>query len=160
MLQVNTGEQSMTLAERLNLENQILARDGMSQYLINYYQPGNFYYIYGDYVSNSGRSYAIWSRIPDYYPTVRPQVYVYSPNPLIGFGGVSINSYKLSHNMHTLENGGNGEVQICHWRQNRWHSGITLNKVMLKAMLWFEAFEQHLATGQPIADFVSTMKET
>jgi hypothetical protein len=30
---------------------------------------------------------------------------------------------------------------------------------MLKAMLWFEAFEQHLATGQTIDNFVSTMKE-
>jgi len=62
--------------------------------------------------------------------------------------------------MHTLENDSNGEVQICHWRQSRWDSSITLNKVMLKAMLWFEAFEQHLATGQSIDAFVSTMQET
>jgi hypothetical protein len=61
--------------------------------------------------------------------------------------------------MHTLENDSSGEVQICHWRQSRWDSSITLNKVMLKAMLWFEAFEQHLVTGQPIDNFVSTMKE-
>ena len=149
----------MTLVERLNLENQILIRDGMSQYLIRYYQPGDFYYVYGDYKSSSGRSYAIWCRIPDYYPNILPPVYVHSPNPLIGFAGVVINSYRTSHNMHTLENGSNGEVQICHWRQSRWHSGITLNKVMIKVMLWFEAFEQHLATGQHIDNFVSTMKE-
>lgn len=149
----------MTLLERLNLENQILIRDGMSQFLVKYYQPGNFYYIYGDYTSSSGRSYTIWCRIPDYYPTVCPKVYVHKPNPLIGYGGVSINSYKVSHSMHTLENDSNGEVQICHWRQSRWDSSITLNKVMLKAMLWFEAFEQHLATGQPIDAFVSTMQE-
>lgn len=149
----------MTLAERLNLENQILIRDGMSQYLIQYYQPSNFYYIYGDYKSNSGRSYTIWCRIPEYYPNAFPQILVHNPNPLFGFGGVSVNSYGISHKMHTLENGNNGEVQICHWRQNRWHSGITLNKVMIKVMLWFEAFEQHLSTGQPIDDFVSTMKE-
>ena len=37
---------------------------------------------------------------------------------------------------------------------------VIINKVMLKAMLWFEAFEQHLATGQPIDAFVSTMQET
>jgi len=149
----------MTLVERLSLENQILIRDGMSQFLIRYYQPGNFYYIYGDYKSSSARNYTIWCRIPDYYPETFPQVYVNKPNPLIGFGGVSVNSHGTSHSMHTLQNGSNGEVQICHWRQSRWHSGITLNKVMIKVMLWFEAFEQHLSTGQPIDNFVSIMKE-
>jgi len=127
----------------------------MSQFLIKYYQPENFYYIYGDYKS----SYTIWCRIPDYYPYTAPQIYVHKPNPLIGFGGVSVNSYGTSHKMHTLGNGRNGEVQICHWRQSQWHSGITLNKVMIKVMLWFEAFEQHLLTGQPIDNFVRTMKE-
>ena len=83
----------------------------------------------------------------------------HKPNPLIGFGGVYVNSHGTSHSMQTLQNGSNGEVQICHWRQSRWHSGITLNKVMIKVMLWFEAFEQHLSTGQPIDNFVSTMKE-
>ena len=61
--------------------------------------------------------------------------------------------------MHTLSNGPNGEVQICHWRQNRWHSGITLNKVILKVILWLEAYEQHLVTGQSINEFVRTMQE-
>jgi hypothetical protein len=59
--------------------------------------------------------------------------------------------------MHTLEPSSSGKVQICHWRQSSWHSGITLNKVMIKVMLWFEAFEQHLLSGKPIDNFVSTM---
>ncbi len=150
----------MTLLERLNLENQILNRDGMSQYLIRYYQPGSFYYIYGDYKPSGGRSYAIWCRIPDYYPNECPKVYVHKPNPLMGYGGVLISDYGVSHQMHTLEKSNSGEVQICHWRPSRWHSGITLNKVMMKVMLWFEAFEQHLLTGQSINDFASTMKES
>lgn len=148
----------MTLIERLNLENKILLKDGMSQYLIKYSQSGGFYYIYGDYNSSSERKYTIWCRIPDYYPSICPLVYVYKPNPLIGYGGVYINRWGTSHSMHTLEPSNSGEVQICHWRQSSWHSGITLNKVMVKVMLWFEAFEQHLLTGRPINDFVSTMK--
>lgn len=148
----------MTLLERLNLENQILLKDGMSQYLVKYSQSGGFYYIYGDYNSSSGKKYTIWCRLPDYYPSTCPSVYVYKPNPLIGYGGVYINSYgPSSHSMHTLKPSSSGEVQICHWRQSSWHSGITLNKVMIKVMLWFEAFEQHLLTGQPIDNFVSTM---
>ncbi len=147
----------MNLLERLNLENQILNRDGMSQYLIRYYQSGNFYYIYGDYNSSSGRNYTLWCRIPDYYPNICPSVYVHKPNPLKDFGGVPISGLGTSHSMHTLAPSSSGEVQICHWRQSSWHSGITLNKVMVKVMLWFEAYEQHLITGQSINDFVSTM---
>jgi len=55
----------------------------------------------------------------------------------------TVNSIGVSHAMHTLGNGPNGKWQICHWRDDRWHSGITLNKVMLKAILWLEAYEQH-----------------
>ena len=148
----------MTFLGRLNLENQILNRDGMSQYLIRYYQPEDFYYIYGEYKSSSGRTYTIWCRVPDYYPNTCPSIYVHKPNPLLGYNGVSISTYGISHSMHTLQSSNSGEVQICHWRQSSWHSGITLNKVMVKVMLWFEAFEQHLLTGRPINDFVSTMK--
>ncbi|MFH1729634.1 MAG: hypothetical protein ABIA04_14585 [Pseudomonadota bacterium] len=149
----------MTLLDRLNLENQILKRDGMSQYFVKYYPQGNFYYIFGDYNSSGGRSYTVWCRLPTNYPYQCPSVYVHKPNPLIGYNGTSIVSYGVSHKMHTLEPSSSREVQICHWRQSRWHSGITLNKVMLKIMLWFEAFEQHLATGQTINDFVATMRE-
>jgi hypothetical protein len=59
--------------------------------------------------------------------------------------------------MHTLENGPSGAVQICHWRDDRWHSGITFDKVMLKVIVWLEAYEQHLSTGDSIASFVGTM---
>ena len=61
--------------------------------------------------------------------------------------------------MHTLSNGPNGEVQICHWRDDRWHSGITFNRVLMKAMLWLEAYDQHLSTGYDIDAFVSTMNQ-
>jgi hypothetical protein len=59
--------------------------------------------------------------------------------------------------MHTLANGPRGEVQICHWRDDRWHSAITLNKVMIKVVLWLEAYEQYLSSGKAIAEFVKTM---
>jgi hypothetical protein len=61
--------------------------------------------------------------------------------------------------MHTLAPSGNGMVQICHWRDARWHSNILLFKVFLKGLIWIEAYEQHLATGRPLADFVRTMAE-
>jgi len=148
----------MTLQKRLGIENQILIRDGMSQFQV--YQRGARYYLWGEHKTSSGNFYTIWSPIPSNYPYQCPQVYIYRPNPLWGYANLkTINSYGLSHYMHTLENGPNGEVQICHWRPDRWHSGITLNKVMLKVVLWLEAYEQHLSSGETISEFVRTMRE-
>jgi len=126
----------MTLQERLGIENQILIRDGFSQFQIYSTTDKTSYYLWGQHRSTKWNSYTIWSPIPAYYPDTRPPIYVYAPNPLPGYCGIkTINSYELSHHMHTLANGPNREVQICHWRDDRWHSGITLNKVMIKVLL-------------------------
>ena len=151
----------MTLEERLILENQILDREGFSQFKIYVGQTPGTYYLWGAHRTNAGNSYQIQSPIPSGYPYSKPSVYVHQPNPLWGYGHLrTINCYGVSHNMHALSNGPNGEVQICHWHSDRWHSGITLNRVMLKVVLWLEAYEQHLATGKDICDFVRTMSQT
>ena len=148
----------MTLQERLGLENQILQHDGLSQFQVYQSNNGYAFYLWGTHRTNSGNAYELWSPIPSGYPSNRPPVYVWKPNPLRGYSYIkTINSYGVSHSMHTLSNGPNGEVQICHWRDERWHSGITLNKVMLKVVLWLEAYEQHLSSGDPITSFVGTM---
>ncbi len=148
----------MTLEERLALENQILQCDGFSQFQVFRAQGGENYYLQGRHKTNSGNAYTIWSPIPIRYPYKYPPVYVQEPNPLPGYRyGQSTNSYGVSHDMHTFSNGPNGEVQICHWRDERWHSGITLNKVMIKVVLWLEAYEQYLSTGTKISEFLRTM---
>lgn len=149
----------MTLLERLVLENQILERDGLSQFQVHRAQQGGeSYYLWGVHRTNAGNAYTIWSPIPIHFPYARPPVYVYEPNPLPGYRyGETINGAGLSHAMHTLSNGPNGEVQICHWRDERWHSGITLNKVMIKVVLWLEGYEQYRTSGTTISDLVRTM---
>ncbi len=150
----------MDLRQRLILEQGILLRDGLSQFSILFDTQRALYYVWGEHRTNSGRPYVLWSPIPSTFPWSRPPLYIYSPNPLPAYGGSTINRYgpsEISHGMHTLSNGPNGEVQICHWRDERWHSGITLNKVLLKGLLWLEAYEQHLTTGRQIAEFVGTM---
>jgi len=86
-------------------------------------------------------------------------MYVTDPYPLRMFDGSFVTGQGVSHQMHTLTPHPNGWPQICHWRDARWHSGILLQKVFLKGLLWIEAYEQHLATGRPIAEFVLTMAE-
>ena len=129
----------------------------MSQFRI-YSDRSNGYYLWGDHRTSANSSYTLWSPIPTGFPNSRPRLYIHTPNPLWAFDRTrTINAYGISHGMHTLLSGPNDEVQICHWRDERWHSGITFNKVMIKAMLWLEAYEQHLSTGQEIDEFVRTM---
>lgn len=87
-------------------------------------------------------------------------MYITDPLPLLMHDGTPVSNLGAVHKMHTMAPSTNGMVQICHWRDNRWHSGIVLQKVFLKGLLWIEAYEQHIATGRDLADFVPTMAET
>ncbi|MBL8542535.1 MAG: hypothetical protein JNJ63_01885 [Hyphomonadaceae bacterium] len=144
---------------RLALEHQILQREGFSQFGV-YHQPGgDTYCAHGVATSSSGKRYTLFSPIPAGFPSQRPPLYITEPHPLLMADGARVSSLGVSHNMHTLTPHDAGWVQICHWRDARWHAGIVLQKVFLKGHLWIEAYEQHLATGKPLADFVRSMAE-
>lgn len=144
---------------RLAMEHQILQNEGFSQFSVYHQASHDNYYASGLATSNSGRSYNLWMPIPSGFPTERPPLYILHPHPLLMADGRAISSLGVSHSMHTLEPHSTGYVQICHWRSARWHAGIVLQKVFLKAHIWIEAYEQHLATGRDLADFVRTMAE-
>lgn len=145
--------------QRLALEHQVLQREGFDQFSVYHYASDDSYSASGTASANSGRQYRLWIPIPSGYPNQRPPMYVTSPDPLRMFDGSLVSSLGVSHQMHTLTPLSNGWPQICHWRDTRWHSGILLQKVFLKGLLWIEAYEQHLATGRSIAEFVLTMAE-
>lgn len=87
-------------------------------------------------------------------------MYVTEPHPLLMRDGTPMSKLGAAHKIHTMTPSTNGMVQICHWRDNRWHSRIVLQKVFLKGLIWIEAYEQYIATGRDLADFVRTMAET
>ena len=146
--------------QRLYIEHETLQREGFTQFSVYYTQGTDTYYASGYATSSSGRRYGLYITIPSGYPHQRPLMYITDPVPLLMRDGTRITSLGVSHFMHTLEPSTNGMVQICHWRDTRWHSGILLHKVFLKGLLWIEAYEQHLATGRNLSEFVGTMPET
>lgn len=146
--------------QRLALEHQILQNEGFTQFGVYHYATYDSYNASGTATTSSGRSYQLFCIIPPGYPTERPSLYITDPKPLLNYHGAAISGLGVSHAMHTLEPHSAGWVQICHWRSARWHAGIILQKVFLKALLWLEAYEHHLATGRDLADFVGTMQET
>ena len=148
---------TMAQRERVVLEHRLLHQEGLTQFGVYYDRARDRYDVLGTALTNAGNAYELWSPIPLGFPDSRPSLYVLRPNPLRDALGGTVNSVGLSHKMHTLESGPQGMVQICHWRGDRWHAGITLSKVLIKGLLWLEAYEQHIATGQPIDSFVRTM---
>ncbi len=144
---------------RLAVEHQILQREGFSQFSVYHHSADDTYYASGVATSNSGSMYSLYMPIPSGFPTARPPLYITKPSPLLRADGSRISDSGVSHAMHTLSPHENGWVQICHWRDARWHAGIVLQKVFLKAHVWIEAYEQHLATGHSLADFVRTMAD-
>ena len=144
---------------RLYLENEVLHKEDFTQFSVYWYQSNDTYEASGTASSNSGKLYTLQVPIPNGFPQQRPPMYLTYPFPLYTASGNLVSSLGASHDMHTLTPSSAGQVQICHWRDDRWHSGIMLHKVFLKGLLWIEAYEQHLATGRPLAEFVSTMKE-
>ncbi|UGX99545.1 hypothetical protein G6321_00054875 (plasmid) [Bradyrhizobium barranii subsp. barranii] len=150
-----------TLAQRqrVALEHQILQNEGFTQFGVYHHASDDTYSAGGTATTSSGRNYRLYCPIPAGYPTERPSLYITDPQPLLNYHGAAISGLGVSHAMHTLEPHAVGWVQICHWRSARWHAGIVLQKVFLKALLWFEAYEQHLATGRDLADFFRTMQE-
>ena len=145
--------------QRLGLEQAALQQEGFSQFSVYWDKGDDTYYASGYTSSNSGRPYGLHISIPSGFPYERPPMYLTQPFPLLMHDGSRVSSLGLSHRMHTLAPHSNGMVQLCHWRDARWRSGIKLHQVFLKGIVWIEAYEQHLATGRPLADFVPTMAE-
>jgi len=142
---------------RLALEHRLLQAEGFGQFSIYWNRESDDYYGSGLASSNSGSRYSLYLDIPYGFPLQRPLLYVTDPRPLLMADGRWLSGIGVSHDMHTLMPSSNGCVQICHWRDDRWHAGINLYRVFLKALIWLEAYEQHLLTGRPITQFVSTM---
>jgi hypothetical protein len=146
--------------ERLVLEHQVLQREDFTQFSVYHNKVSDTYYASGWAVSAAGYRYGLYISIPAGFPDERPLMYITHPLPLLMRDGSKLSALGVSHYMHTLAPSSDGTVQICHWRDNRWHSGILLYKVFLKGLLWIEAYEQHLATGRNLSEFVGTMAET
>jgi hypothetical protein len=146
--------------DRLALEHAILQQEGFTQFSVWRYEKTDTYIASGLATSNSQRRYGLEIPIPPAFPEARPPMYLTEPFPLLNAKGIRVSALGISHAMHTLTPLDSGIVQICHWRENRWHAGIFLQQVFLKGLIWIEAYEQHLRTGNDLCDFVRTMAET
>jgi ubiquitin-protein ligase len=103
--------------------------------------------------AQSGKVYRLNIKLKPDYPNSMPTVFVVFPLPLLKNDGSIISG--ASHAMHTLSNDGS-QIQICHFKPENWNPNQSLYKVILKARIWLEAYEGHLATGNPIDNYLTS----
>lgn len=103
--------------------------------------------------TQSGKVYRLNIKLMTDYPNSMPSVFVTFPLPLLKKDGSVISG--TSHDMHTLSND-DYNVQICHFKPENWNPNQSLYKVILKARIWLEAYEGHLATGNPIDNYLTS----
>jgi hypothetical protein len=121
--------------------------------LFEFVNPAGETTVEGNWQSSQSTHYRFLIRLPKGFPDECPSCYVVWPSPLRGRDQL-IEAYGSNHAMHTWETDRPGWTKICTFHPNRWHSQYTLEKVIHKAMLWIEAYEAHMETGRPIADFL------
>ncbi|MBM4029155.1 MAG: hypothetical protein FJ280_27720 [Planctomycetes bacterium] len=141
---------SETQQTRIATERAVL-REEMPQY--EFYDPSGDTYVEGDVRTSDGAEFTLRCVLGRHFPDEMPRLYVASPHRLPKHDGYSVNGEGKSHQFHTLENGPNGEVQICHFKPDWWDSSKTLVAVLLKGLWWCEAYCAHLRTGNPISNY-------
>ncbi len=136
--------------ERLAYESEIL-RCELPQFRV-YNHRGNTYMAGMQGTNGNYREYELTLRLSEEYPYEKPELFVTSPITLWKYDSEStINEEGLSHDFHTRSNGPDGCVQICHFKD--WNSSNTCVAVFLKGILWLQAYEFHLCTGDDIEVF-------
>lgn len=141
---------TMEQCQRLAVEAKLLAK-----YMPNFrfYEPRGNTYVEGWARTQGGKAFKLKVVLPPDYPYAKPRLYVLDPVQLPRYGARgTVNDVGISHSFHTFDNGPDGCVQICHTRD--WDASLTLLKVLLKGVVWLEAYSAHLRTGRDIADYL------
>jgi hypothetical protein len=157
---------------RLHSEEAIMVKE-MPQFRL--YQMNHERYFEGYHTtSTNSKCYKLKLAIPDYYPDEMPKLYIVSPSLLfcrfrdvqtiialgMSYGLQTINSMGITHAFHTLENGPGGCVQICHFKSALWDASKTCIAVLMKGILWLEAYEVYLNTGMDISTVLNKWKRS
>jgi len=137
--------------KRLAFEEKLLQK-----YMSNFrfYDKTGDTYVEG-WVTPNGTSkrYRLRLDIPHDYPDEQPEIYVTSPVILWKHGGhEKLNDEGVSGCFHMLGTGHGECVRICTLCD--WEESLTCLKLLIMGVMWLEAYEAHLDSGDDIADFL------
>ncbi|MEX2389216.1 MAG: hypothetical protein WD534_15165 [Phycisphaeraceae bacterium] len=138
---------NLSFEERIALDEQ-LVRQYFPQFRLRGTLPRDFI--------GSHRGLELTLQLSVGYPAIKPDLIVSSPRILIGFDGVNLNRLGPNHTFHIYGTNSEGYVRICF--SDTWHEGMSAVGVLLRGLLWCEAFCAHQRTGRSIDDCLNAGK--
>lgn len=104
--------------------------------------------------TSNDKSYTLRIYLPEDFPNSIPSLVIKNPSPTRSRSGNVLD--KFTDTWHTYGTR-DGYTQICHYRPEQWSSANTLYQVFIKGLIWLEAYEVHLRTGNPINTYLRDM---
>jgi len=101
------------------------------------------------------KQYTLRVYLPSDYPSSCPDMVVCSPSCYLRKrDGSAMNSGNSDDHTYGSRD---GCTQICHFRPNLWRDDNTLYQVIMKGLIWLEAYEAHLRTGNSLSRYLTEM---
>lgn len=104
------------------------------------------------------KEYVLRVYLPSDYPSSCPQMVVKPPYFFATY------LWKKDWTRMTTANGTDhtygsrdGYTQICHFKPSLWKGDNTLYQVVMKGLIWLEAYEAHLRTGNSLSTYLQEM---
>ena len=140
--------------QRLALEKHLLEKYFGSK--VSWIDPTGETKVEVKVICSNDKRYTLRAYLPTDYPNSCPQMIVSSPSSSLRTRDGSVLD-SVSTEYHVLSSK-HGCTQICHFRSDLWRSENTLYQVVMKGMIWLEAYEAHLRTGQKMDKFLQEMR--
>lgn len=104
---------------------------------------------------SNNKQYTLRVYLPTDFPSSCPQMIVSNPSSFLRKknGDLMSNSDGSYHTYGSRD----GCTVICHFKPCLWNDNNTLYQVFMKGLIWLEAYEAHLRTGQPLSDYLREM---
>ena len=103
---------------------------------------------------SNDKQYILRVYLPPDFPNSVPPMIVKTPSMTTlkkrngnGLHGIADHTYGVR----------DGCTQICHFKPDLWKDNNTLYQVVMKGLIWLEAYQAHLRTGQPLNVYLSEM---
>ncbi len=100
---------------------------------------------------SNDKQYTLRVYVPSDYPNSCPDVVVKTLSKLKARNGMNLEDYSVENYIGRTRDGYMG---IGHVRPDLLGNSNTLYKVVMKGLIWLEAYEAHLCTGQPMSSFL------
>ena len=104
---------------------------------------------------SNDKQYTLRIYLPSDYPNSVPDMIVKTPGmtTLKNRYGSELSGGSINHIYGTRD----GCTKICHFIPSSWKDDNTLYQVVMKGLIWLEAYEAHLRTGENLSQYLAEM---